>query len=1025
MRSPPSTPRPAPRAEPGRRRPVAGPAIPPSPTGPPAVATLVLLSLLIVLLLAAAPPARAQETITVTGCATILEPGTYVLGGDIDATNSEAGFGGACLTVLSRDVVLDGDGHVVRTTDDAVPGGVLVHNVTKVTVRDLDVEGFSDEGVHVDAAGDVAVIGVRVADAGTGLRITQSLGTVLRDIALDGNGDGLVAGADADVDARRVTASSSSAWDVVLDAAGSASFTDLRVGASLLDLRGQDVRLRPASGVDGPSLPHRALGRFVETEAVGGSSSAWLNASIAYSSSEVEAYQEATLAWWRLDGSTWSKVQGWNVVDTSARRVRANVTSFSVLGPAVREDVDPPETTVTGGEPPLDGGGWFRSDVTLGFPATDDYSGVARTDVRLDGGDWRTLSDGTLSFSPETDEGVHEVAYRSVDVAGNVEEPKDLFVRLDATRPATTHRVDGRPLLDGSFAGPVTVALSASDAHSGVVLTEFSLDGGPWTPYVEPVAVEEPGDHEVAYRSVDVAGNDEPVQTVALTVRDASGGTGSADGDGSDGGGDDAGPAAAGGSDGGPRLRILIERGATAAGGTAGSGGGGGGGAGGTLGGSDLWSPSPLRARIEVLDVPDPANLTLVAVGPDGAVVVLGRGASATWDTSGHDNGWYRIEARRVGGLGPDGGTDGDGGGDFGVAGHAAAGDGARAASHGDDVGGVTVASEALLVENPRAGAVPATLAVAAGVLFAWAAHAVTAGTGRLADLVSYLVKVVRRALGIEYRERTKARTTLRTEHLREAIAAAVAAAVFALSATYAGLFPIDVDAFLAALPVFGGAAVVFSAFWYGGEWLLSRASGEEPMYRLLGSGLASITVSTLLLRSPFGVPGYVDKGQPTPLDGSDLEREQAVKTLLDFGMIAAAGLVFVASMWLWRFDFGETGVLLVVMALATGAVPVKPLPNHRVWRWNRGVGAAVLVVGVALYLAFQLALLPHLVVLGLGLAGVAGAVAYLHWYVEARWVPWIDARPEDVGSDEAMGWVSGAASDGTFDGDPDAVEEE
>jgi cytochrome c len=62
------------------------------------------------------------------------------------------------------------------------------------------------------------------------------------------------------------------------------------------------------------------------------------------------------------------------------------------------------------------------------------------------------------------------------------------------------------------------VTLSAADGASGVASTEFSVDGGAWTPYTEPVDVSGDGTHTVAYRSTDEAGNAETEKAATIRI---------------------------------------------------------------------------------------------------------------------------------------------------------------------------------------------------------------------------------------------------------------------------------------------------------------------------------------------------------------------------------------------------------------------------------------------------------------------------------------------------------------------------
>jgi hypothetical protein len=51
-----------------------------------------------------------------------------------------------------------------------------------------------------------------------------------------------------------------------------------------------------------------------------------------------------------------------------------------------------------------------------------------------------------------------------------------------------------------------------------VASVEYSLDGGPWTPYTQPVDVTGDGEHELKYRATDNAGNVETVKSAVLTL---------------------------------------------------------------------------------------------------------------------------------------------------------------------------------------------------------------------------------------------------------------------------------------------------------------------------------------------------------------------------------------------------------------------------------------------------------------------------------------------------------------------------
>ncbi|AZN42923.1 endo-beta-N-acetylglucosaminidase [Paenibacillus albus] len=67
--------------------------------------------------------------------------------------------------------------------------------------------------------------------------------------------------------------------------------------------------------------------------------------------------------------------------------------------------------------------------------------------------------------------------------------------------------------LNGWYVHPVELQLTASDELSGVVQTEYSVDGGEtWLPYADPITLSEDAATTILYRSTDAAGNIETAQ---------------------------------------------------------------------------------------------------------------------------------------------------------------------------------------------------------------------------------------------------------------------------------------------------------------------------------------------------------------------------------------------------------------------------------------------------------------------------------------------------------------------------------
>ncbi|MFD0747243.1 OmpL47-type beta-barrel domain-containing protein [Phytohabitans flavus] len=160
--------------------------------------------------------------------------------------------------------------------------------------------------------------------------------------------------------------------------------------------------------------------------------------------------------------------------------------------------------------------GWYTGPATVTLTATDNQggSGVARTEYQLDGATtWTAYTEPILVAG----DGAHEVRFRSVDEAGNVEATKSTAIKIDATAPVTAATF--APPSDGGWhAGAVPVTLASTDAGSGVDKVEWSLDGGPWTPYTQPVDITGNGEHELLYRATDKAGNAETLKSAIVRV---------------------------------------------------------------------------------------------------------------------------------------------------------------------------------------------------------------------------------------------------------------------------------------------------------------------------------------------------------------------------------------------------------------------------------------------------------------------------------------------------------------------------
>jgi hypothetical protein len=156
---------------------------------------------------------------------------------------------------------------------------------------------------------------------------------------------------------------------------------------------------------------------------------------------------------------------------------------------------------------------WHKKTVSITLTATDDLSGVAYTEYRLDGYSW--VRANSLSVSPPKKSAVtvvHTLEYRSVDLAGNVETTRMAQVKIDTHAPVTTSSADG-----AAHSAPYTVTLAASDEGAGVAATYYALDSRKFTAGTR-VVVSGSGSHTLRFYSADAAGNIEATRSMTVKI---------------------------------------------------------------------------------------------------------------------------------------------------------------------------------------------------------------------------------------------------------------------------------------------------------------------------------------------------------------------------------------------------------------------------------------------------------------------------------------------------------------------------
>ena len=146
----------------------------------------------------------------------------------------------------------------------------------------------------------------------------------------------------------------------------------------------------------------------------------------------------------------------------------------------------------------LGSNGWYISNPTIFVEGSDAHSGVATERVEVSGLGWQN-SGYTIA-----QDGSYSLGYEVTDVAGHTTTGSG-SVKVDATAPTLSLNITGGGGLNGWHTAPLSVAVSGSDATSGLDKVEMRVNSGAWQ--AGPVAFGSDGIYSVAARSVDNAGN--------------------------------------------------------------------------------------------------------------------------------------------------------------------------------------------------------------------------------------------------------------------------------------------------------------------------------------------------------------------------------------------------------------------------------------------------------------------------------------------------------------------------------------
>lgn len=210
--------------------------------------------------------------------------------------------------------------------------------------------------------------------------------------------------------------------------------------------------------------------------------------------------------------------EGNDLVSTrSCTDVAGNTATKTVSGIAI----DRSAPTTGADVPAAPASGWFTSGVPVTLAGQDSLSGIDETYYSVDGGVTQVYG---APFTL-TSAGTHTISFWSTDVAGNLEAATGkITLRIDVAPPVTTVINPISPATGWFVTSGIPVAFNATDAHSGVAATHYSIDNGPTFTYGgdEFEATMSVGSHSIAYWSVDLAGNAESVRSTLVWVDTAA-----------------------------------------------------------------------------------------------------------------------------------------------------------------------------------------------------------------------------------------------------------------------------------------------------------------------------------------------------------------------------------------------------------------------------------------------------------------------------------------------------------------------
>lgn len=236
---------------------------------------------------------------------------------------------------------------ISNTADD----GIRVIDVDGTQVVDNAVTDPGDKGIVLANADDLNATDNRVTGARNGIRLQDSLGSVIDDNRLDGNGIGLNIRPGTDLAAARanivknggigirvdgvadsrlrdnIVTSTSSEAVLWVGSTPNTTVRDLRLDSATVSFSAQNVRLDAVDSPPADPADQQNVSAYLGATAIDDSPTPWIDLSVAYADADAQDVNESTLVLWEFDGSAWDEVPG-SSVDIAANQVSANLTQF-------------------------------------------------------------------------------------------------------------------------------------------------------------------------------------------------------------------------------------------------------------------------------------------------------------------------------------------------------------------------------------------------------------------------------------------------------------------------------------------------------------------------------------------------------------------------------------------------------------------------------------------------------------------------------------------------------------------------